>query len=77
MTNPKRLYETERKRQQRARLAEGRVHKVSVYLTGPELESITSGWAHTEEPSEAIRMLIQATDARLIVTPRQTPPTQR
>ena len=32
-TNPKRLYETERKRQQRARISAGQVHKVVVYLT--------------------------------------------
>lgn len=33
MTNPKRLYETERKRQQRARKQAGQTNRVAVYLT--------------------------------------------
>lgn len=36
MTTPKRLYETERKRQQRARKQAGQVHKVVVYLTNDQ-----------------------------------------
>jgi hypothetical protein len=52
--NPKRLYETERKRQQRARLAEGRVHKVSVYLTLEEWRKAVN-YGVNADPADGLR----------------------
>ena len=49
MTNPNRLYETERKRQQRARIAAGQVHKVVVYLTEDEFKAATRNGMSADE----------------------------
>lgn len=82
MTNPTRLYETERKRQQRARLAEGQTNRVAVYLTDEELKLLRSSvHALDVSESEAIRaaLYVAKTEAirRYITDTRQTPPTQR
>lgn len=54
MTNPKRLYETERKRQQRARKQAGQVHKVVVYLTEDQLAKAI-GYGVNADPADGLR----------------------
>lgn len=55
MTNPKRLYETERKRQQRARISAGQVHKLVVYLTEAEMMALDAFRCADQTDEEAIR----------------------
>ena len=57
MTNPNRLYETERKRQQRARKQAGRTNKVSVYLTDHELDQAV-GWSITGDAADGLKIAL-------------------
>lgn len=57
MTNPNRLYETERKRQQRARIAAGQVHKVVLWLNQAEMDALLE---IGNTPPETISRLIKS-----------------
>lgn len=56
----------ERKRQQRARLAAGQVHRVAVYLTVDEIQSLVFCQRYKETYEDTMRRLIRETDMRAV-----------